>query len=89
MIIRSTSLGVAAMRRAPIIPAPARQARAAERGAPAKARAQPGDRTSNLDFLFGALKAAPDAESAKAIEDRIWALWLASGSDTVDLLMTG
>ena len=26
--------------------------------------------------------------SAKAIEDRIWALWQASGSDTVDLLMT-
>ncbi len=41
----------------------------------------------DLDFLFGALKAAPDQESAKAIENRIWALWLASGSDTVDLLM--
>jgi tetratricopeptide (TPR) repeat protein len=49
---------------------------------------QRGDRAQNLDFLFGALKAAPDAETAKAIEERIWALWFASGSDTADLLMT-
>ena len=47
-----------------------------------------GDRVRNLDFLFGALKAAPDDASAKHIEDRIWALWLASGSDTCNLLMT-
>ena len=51
-------------------------------------RPQRGDRTRNLDFLFGALKAAPDAESAKQVENRIWALWLASGSDTANLLMT-
>ncbi len=50
-------------------------------------KAQKGDRTRNLDFLFGALKAAPDAESAKLVEGRIWALWLASGSDTANLLM--
>jgi len=49
---------------------------------------QRGDRTQNLDFLFGALKAAPDAETGKAIEERIWALWFVSGSDTTDLLMT-
>jgi tetratricopeptide (TPR) repeat protein len=49
---------------------------------------QRGDRTRNLDFLFGALKAAPDDESAKSVENRIWALWLASGSDTANLLMT-
>ncbi len=42
----------------------------------------------DIEFLFGALKAAPDETSAKAIEDRIWAHWLASGSDTVNLLMT-
>jgi tetratricopeptide (TPR) repeat protein len=47
-----------------------------------------GDRTKNLDFLFEALKAAPDADSAKLVENRIWALWFASGSDTCDLLMT-
>lgn len=46
------------------------------------------DRTRNLEFLFGALKAAPDADSAKLVENRILALWLASGSDTTDLLMT-
>ena len=49
---------------------------------------QRGDRLQNLDFLFGALKAAPDTETAKAIEERIWALWFVSGSDTADLLMT-
>ena len=51
-------------------------------------RPQHGDRTRNLDFLFGALKAAPDADSAKQVESRIWALWVASGSDTANLLMT-
>jgi tetratricopeptide (TPR) repeat protein len=40
-----------------------------------------------LDTLFEALKIAPDAESAKAIEDRIWSLWMVSGSDTCNLLM--
>jgi tetratricopeptide (TPR) repeat protein len=47
-----------------------------------------GDRGKNLEFLFEALKIAPDADSAKLVESRIWALWLASGSDTTDLLMT-
>jgi tetratricopeptide (TPR) repeat protein len=47
-----------------------------------------GDRTKNLDFLFEALKIAPDADAAKLVESRIWALWHASGSDTADLLMT-
>src|SRR4051812_45203349 len=51
-------------------------------------KAARGDRTKNLDFLFEALKAAPDADSVKLVEGRIWALWLASGSDTADLLMT-
>jgi tetratricopeptide (TPR) repeat protein len=46
------------------------------------------DKMNNLDFLFDALKAAPDDSSAKAVEERIWALWLASGSDTANLLMT-
>lgn len=48
---------------------------------------QKGDPTKNLDFLFGALKVAPDATSAKAIEQRIWALWYAPHSDTAELLM--
>jgi tetratricopeptide (TPR) repeat protein len=49
---------------------------------------QRGDRTHNLDFLFGALKAAPNEETSKAIEQRIWALWMHSRSDTANLLMT-
>jgi tetratricopeptide (TPR) repeat protein len=51
-------------------------------------RAQRGDQVRGLDFLFEALKVAPDADSAKHIENRIWALWVASGSDTANLLMT-
>jgi tetratricopeptide (TPR) repeat protein len=47
-----------------------------------------GDRLRNLDFLFGALKAAPDDSTAKAIEERIWAVWVISRSDTANLLMT-
>jgi tetratricopeptide (TPR) repeat protein len=50
-------------------------------------RAQRGDKTQNLDRLFEALKIAPDDESAKYIENRIWAIWMASGSDTANLLM--
>jgi tetratricopeptide (TPR) repeat protein len=50
-------------------------------------RPERGDRTFNLDTLFDALKIAPDAESAKAIEERIWSVWMASGSDTCNLLM--
>src|SRR4051794_13875432 len=47
-----------------------------------------GDRTQNIDTLFQALKIAPDDSSAKAIEDRIWTLWISSGSDTCNLLMS-
>jgi tetratricopeptide (TPR) repeat protein len=50
-------------------------------------RALHGDKTQNLDRLFAALKAAPDDESAKYVENRIWAIWLASSSDTANLLM--
>ena len=46
------------------------------------------DRTRGLDFLFGALKAAPDEASAKHVEARIWALWTQTSSDTTLLLMT-
>jgi tetratricopeptide (TPR) repeat protein len=51
-------------------------------------RAERGDPTRNLDFLFEALKIAPDDDTAKAIEQRIWALWFVSPSDTANLLMT-
>ena len=56
--------------------------------APAKLPKVPADRTRGLDFLFGALKAAPDEASAKHVEARIWAIWLHTSSDTVVLLMT-
>ncbi len=43
--------------------------------------------TSNLKTLFEALKIAPNEAAAKAIESRIWAVWMISGSDTCNLLM--
>jgi tetratricopeptide (TPR) repeat protein len=46
------------------------------------------EQVNSVDFLFGALKAAPDDETARAIEQRIWALWMRSRSDTATLLMT-
>jgi len=49
---------------------------------------QRGDSARNLDFLFGALKVAPDDVTAKAIEERIWTVWVVSGSDTTNLLMS-
>ncbi len=44
-------------------------------------------RGQDIEFLFGALKAAPTPEAAKAVEGRIWALWMVSPSDTASLLM--
>jgi tetratricopeptide (TPR) repeat protein len=68
------------------------------RGAPPKQQKKPpeppgklpkvgADKTRGLDFLFGALKAAPDEASAKHVEARIWALWMQTPSDTAALLM--
>src|SRR4029077_2584460 len=54
--------------------------------APSKLPKVPADRGRGLDFLFGALKAAPDEASARAVEGRIWALWLQTPSDTASLL---
>src|SRR3984885_129287 len=55
--------------------------------APAKLPKVPADKTRGLDFLFGALKEAPDEASAKHVEARIWALWMQTPSDTAALLM--
>ena len=49
---------------------------------------QHGDQSHDLNFLFGALKVAPDEDTATAIEQRIWARWLVSSSDTTNLLMS-
>src|SRR5215475_6262577 len=55
--------------------------------APGKMPRVGADRGKGLDFLFGALKAAPDDDSAKHVEARIWAIWLQTPSDTAALLM--
>ncbi|WP_050422823.1 tetratricopeptide repeat protein [Bradyrhizobium tropiciagri] len=68
-----------------VIPPPKAQKKLPE--APIKLPKVPADRTRGLDFLFGALKAAPDEDSARHVEARIWALWLQTPSDTAALLM--
>jgi tetratricopeptide (TPR) repeat protein len=55
--------------------------------APSKLPKVGADKTRGLDFLFGALKAAPDEASAKHVEARIWAVWMQTPSDTAALLM--
>src|SRR3981189_1453536 len=55
--------------------------------APGKLPKVGADKSRGLDFLFGALKAAPEETSAKHVEARIWALWLQTPSDTAALLM--
>jgi tetratricopeptide (TPR) repeat protein len=49
---------------------------------------QRSDKAMSLDRLFEALKVAPDNESAKYVENRIWSMWLATDSDTTTLLMS-
>ncbi len=56
--------------------------------APSKLPKVGADRTKGLDFLFGALKAAPDQASARHVEARIWAMWMQTPSDTAALLMS-
>ena len=68
-----------------VIPPPEQQKKLPE--APSKLPKVGADRTRGLDFLFGALKAAPDEASAKHVEARIWALWMQTPSDTAMLLM--
>src|ERR1700745_3938855 len=70
----------------PKLTAPTRQKKLPE--APTNLPKVGADRTRGLDFLFGALKAAPDEASAKHVEARIWAQWLQTPSDTAALLMT-
>src|SRR3977135_3063535 len=68
-----------------VIPPPKAQKKLPE--APSKLPKVGADRTRGLDFLFGALKAAPDDASAKHVEARIWAVWMQTPSDTAALLM--
>src|SRR4051794_19578104 len=69
-----------------VVPPPKAQKKLPE--APSKLPKVGADRTRGLDFLFGALKAAPDEASAKHVEARIWALWMQTSSDTAALLMS-
>src|SRR3979411_2493466 len=55
--------------------------------APGKLPKVGADRTRGLDFLFGALKAAPDEASAKHVEARSWCMGLQTPSDSTALLM--
>lgn len=81
-----------------VFDAPSAVAQAPQPDAPAAREALPeppvglphvdASRLKNLDFLLGALKVAPDKDSAKALEGQIWALWAATPSDTAALLMT-
>jgi tetratricopeptide (TPR) repeat protein len=45
------------------------------------------ERAKSLDFLFGALKVAPDDASARHVEAKIWSIWMQTPSDTAALLM--
>src|ERR1700742_4236832 len=88
---RARAFGLAILATA-VLAAPALaqdEPRAAPRKKPPEAPAKlpRADKNRNLDFLFGALKAAPDEASAKHVEARIWAIWLQTPSDTVALLM--
>jgi Flp pilus assembly protein TadD len=54
----------------------------ASKGAPAD------DKQVALDALLAQLASADDDKAASVIEEAVWQLWLRSGSDTVDLLMS-
>src|ERR1700742_789335 len=88
---RARAFGLAILATA-VLAAPALaqdEPRAAPRKKPPEAPAKlpRADKNRNLDFLFGALKAAPDEASAKHVEARIWAIWMQTPSDTAALLM--
>src|SRR6266702_5626840 len=90
--VPSAILAVALMAAAPTMSSaqddpPAAQPKQKLPEAPAKLPKVGADRARGLDFLFGALKAAPDEASAKHVEARIWAQWMQTPSDTAALLM--
>lgn len=47
----------------------------------------PGD-SARINSLFSQLRDTDSAESAQSIANQIWRIWLRSGSDTVDLLIS-
>ena len=87
-IVTAVLAAVAAAALAMPAPAQAAQPKGQSSGPVKKlSRGKRSEQVNSLDFLFGALKAAPDDETARAIEQRIWLLWMHSRSDTANLLM--
>src|SRR5437667_5718668 len=84
-VLTAVPVAAFAQNNAQVVPPPQAQKKLPE--APSKLPKVGSDRTRGLDFLFGALKAAPDEASAKHVEARIWALWMQTPSDTAALLM--
>jgi tetratricopeptide (TPR) repeat protein len=71
------------------LPAAAQSDPAAGGGAAQTEPAQPElSREAQIDQLLETLRTAKDADAAKSAERSIMAIWLQSGSDTVDLLMS-
>jgi tetratricopeptide (TPR) repeat protein len=68
-------------------PAAAQLGDAALPGADPEAATVEPSRDSRLDSLFETLRSATDSRTAKSTESDIIEIWLASGSDTIDLLM--
>src|SRR3954470_18195447 len=85
-VLTAVPMTVFAQNNTQVVPPPKSQKKLPE--APSKLPKVGADRTRGLDFLFGALKAAPDQASAKHVEARIWAMWLQTPSDTAALLMS-
>src|SRR4030081_205576 len=84
-VMTAVPMTVFAQNNTQVVPPPRQQKKLPE--APSKLPKVGADKTRGLDFLFGALKAAPDETSAKHVEARICALWLQTPSDTAALLM--
>jgi len=47
----------------------------------------PEDRIAQLDELFGKLKREKDPKNAELIAEEVWAIWLQSGSPSIDLML--
>ena len=87
-LVAVVALALAIPALAPLIPSAFAQTPRDFPISPNPPQAGPKGLAFSLDTLFGALKIAPDEASAKAIEDRIWAIWMSSDSDTCNLLMS-